>query len=86
MTYHLIGILANLLNGLSLIPSVQHVYSTGDLASYPIAFLVAMVVANALWIIYGYGVGANQTAIMGAIFTSYYLLFLYWKTTGFNRD
>ena len=60
-----IGIFANLLNGGSLIPSIKNVYTTKDLTSYPVLFLVLMVIANIFWIIYGLGKGVNQTTIMG---------------------
>lgn len=79
MNILLIGIVANLLNTLSLIPSIKHVYMKNDLTSYPINFLTIMIIANFLWIVYGYGVKAYQTMIMGVIFASYYALFLYWK-------
>ena len=76
-----VGIFANLLNGGSLIPSIRHVYTTKDLKSYPVFFLVLMVIANMLWIVYGFGKNVTQTMIMGIIFTLYYSIFLYWKLT-----
>lgn len=75
-----VGIVANLLNGGSLIPSIAHVYKTKDLDSYPVSFLATMVLANTLWILYGYLAKAPYTILMGVIFTAYYALFLYWKT------
>jgi len=78
---NIIGILANLLNGGSLIPSIKHVYDSKDLKSYPLTFLILMIIANILWIIYGIGKDATQTIVMGIIFTAYYACFLYWKLT-----
>ena len=75
----MIGIFANLLNAGSLIPSVQHVYETKDLKSYPVLFLAMMIFSNSLWVWYGMGKGAEQTAIMGIIFTIYYAMLLFWK-------
>ena len=77
--YSYIGLAANILAGISLIPSIMHVIKIKSVASYPEVFLLMSVGINFLWIVYGFGTNTIMTLLMGIMFTLYYLTFTYMK-------
>ena len=77
----IVGLAANTISGLSLVPQVHKVIKQRSVKDMSYLWIVLSVVANVLWIIYGASEQKWQICAMGIIFTLFYALHLYIKHT-----
>ena len=77
----IVGLLANTISSLSLIPQVHKVLKQRTVKDMSYLWIVLSVVANILWIIYGVSEKKWQICAMGIVFTLFYALHLYIKHT-----
>lgn len=75
----LVGVTANFVGLLALLPSMRYVRRKKTLAGFSVTFLSMMLAANILWIVYGIATSDLAITLMGIIFSLYYTVFLYWK-------
>ena len=74
-----VGIIANILNSVALIPQIKESVTTWDVSDMSYGWLGLSLIANAMWIIYGYLTKKNQILIMGVVFSFFYGLNVFIK-------
>lgn len=74
-----VGIFANTIAGISLIPQVHKVIKNKKVKDMSYLWLFLSVIANILWIIYGVSNKKWQVCAMGIMFTIFYGIHFYIK-------
>ena len=77
----LVGDMAIVIGIISYMPVLLTIYKTKKTNNFPYKSLVFLVMAQILWVIYGYLASANATLISGLLFLLIYLFILYTKYT-----
>ncbi len=77
--YFFIGLVANILLIVSLIPIVIHIVNINSTYQYPLSSLLIKIVVVIMWIIYGFGRGSEMIILRSVILLLYFLFFIYMK-------
>ena len=74
-----VGLLANILMIISLIPSILQIYRVKDCGAFPYNFLFLSLVCNVLFCVYAGGTKSKMTFLMGAVGVVYFGIIFYFK-------
>ena len=75
----IIGIAANVLNSIAIIPEVRKVVKTWDASEMSYEWLILSLIANLMWVLYGVTSKSMQVAFMGVTFSAFYGLHIFIK-------
>lgn len=75
----IIGIVANVLNSIAIIPEVRNVVKSWDASEMSYSWLILSLIANLMWILYGLKSKSMQIAFMGVTFSAFYGLHIFIK-------
>jgi len=78
--YFFLGVIANILLVISLIPTITHVIKINSTHGYPFISIVLKVITALMWIVYGFGRGSEMIILRSVILLCFFLFFVYMKT------
>lgn len=74
-----IGYIATIISVISFLPIVYTVYKTGKTNNFPLKALILALMANSIWLIYGFYKNAKANIVSGGLYFLMYSYILYKK-------
>lgn len=78
--YFFLGVIANILLVISLIPTITHVIKINSTHGYPFISIIIKVIVALIWIVYGINRKEEMIVLRSVILLCFFLFFIYMKS------